>query len=86
MSGCIDRHQVVTPMTGSTVTGQLQPHDEEPKTRVDIGDSSSPGHHRTRHRMTPVPPECEKIDQPIQLTPLWEHVVTLKLNYLTKYQ
>ncbi|XP_015126438.1 uncharacterized protein LOC107048003 [Diachasma alloeum] len=77
MSGCIERHQAVSPMTGSTV-GQLQPQVEEPrpsKTRDINKELVSPCHRRMRQRMTPVPPDTEKIDQPIQLTPVWEHVV-----------
>ncbi|XP_063982770.1 uncharacterized protein LOC135165425 isoform X2 [Diachasmimorpha longicaudata] len=77
MSGCIERHQALSPMTGSTV-GHLQPQVEEPrpsKTRDINKELLSPRHRRMRQRMTPVPPDTEKIDQPIQLTPVWEHVV-----------
>uniref|UniRef100_A0A0C9PL93 Xkr4 protein n=1 Tax=Fopius arisanus TaxID=64838 RepID=A0A0C9PL93_9HYME len=68
MTGCFE-------MTGSTL-GHLQPQVEEPRPSKppDINkELVSPRHRRMRQRMTPVPPE--KIDPPIQLTPVWEHVV-----------
>ncbi|XP_034942681.1 uncharacterized protein [Chelonus insularis] len=75
MSECIGQHKFVSSMTGSTKTGPLQPHQEEPVSEPDaspVYKKSSSTEHRMRQKMTPVPQQAE---QPIQLTPLWEHVV-----------
>ncbi|KAF7993863.1 hypothetical protein HCN44_011132 [Aphidius gifuensis] len=80
MSGCVERcHQHVSPMTGSIQLGPIQPH-AMPYSKIQMPNfiahneqlTVSPNQQRNKGTMT-----LSQFHQktPIQLTPLWEHVV-----------
>ena len=89
MSGCVEFQ---SSMTGSTRVGLLQPPEDSAPLPAGSSSSSSSlssrssskgqrtlqsDEARMRQKMTPVRPPSS---QPIQLTPLWEHVVSFRIN------
>lgn len=80
MSGCVEhRHQHVSPMTGSIQLGPIQPH-VMPYSKIQM-----PNFIAHNDQLTVSPNQLSKgimtalvqfhQKTPIQLTPLWEHVV-----------